>query len=160
LYHHKLQARVLQLEFYDSTMIAFLDLVTHLRLVNLIATSGKIFFALAGLSNCHWLDLDSTLPSVLALLLHYAGANTSYEVSYRTNFFIVIKIYNNFDFARDINYCRVFPCYTKRIKCPHAVEVFGISRRCRDYQTELHFQARSLQKLLLSQPLFQDYLRV
>jgi hypothetical protein len=38
-------------------MIAFLDLRTHLRFIDLIATSGKLFFAVAGLSYCHWLDL-------------------------------------------------------------------------------------------------------
>jgi hypothetical protein len=38
-------------------MIAFLDLRTHLRFIDLIATSGKLFFAVAGLSYCHWLAL-------------------------------------------------------------------------------------------------------
>jgi hypothetical protein len=39
-------------------MIAFLDLRTHLRFIDLIATSGKLFFAVTGLSYCHRLDLS------------------------------------------------------------------------------------------------------
>jgi hypothetical protein len=47
---------------HNLAMIAFLDLLAHLRLINLIATSSKLFFAVAGLSYCHRLDLVSTLP--------------------------------------------------------------------------------------------------
>jgi hypothetical protein len=43
-------------------MIAVLNLLAHLRLINLITTSSKLFFAVAGLSDCHWLDLVSTVP--------------------------------------------------------------------------------------------------
>jgi hypothetical protein len=48
-------------------MITFLDLLAHLRLVNLITTSSKLFFAVAGLANCHRLDLVSTVPLYLNL---------------------------------------------------------------------------------------------
>jgi hypothetical protein len=42
-------------------MIAFLNLLAHLILINLIATSSKFFFAVAGELNSHRLDLISTL---------------------------------------------------------------------------------------------------
>ena len=38
-------------------MIAFLNLRTHLRFINLIATSSKFPFAVAGVSDYHALDL-------------------------------------------------------------------------------------------------------
>jgi hypothetical protein len=66
------QAQMLQFQYrsqsvalanrYYLAMIALLDLLAHLRLVNLITTSSKLFFAVAGLSNCHRLDLVSTEP--------------------------------------------------------------------------------------------------
>jgi hypothetical protein len=42
-------------------MIAFLDLLAHLRFINLITTSSELLFAVAGLSNWHRLDLVSTV---------------------------------------------------------------------------------------------------
>jgi hypothetical protein len=33
---------------------------TYLRLINLITTSREFFFAVAGLTNCHWLDPGAT----------------------------------------------------------------------------------------------------
>jgi hypothetical protein len=45
----------------NSAMVAFFDLLAHVRLINLITTSSKFFFAVAGLSNCHRLDLASTI---------------------------------------------------------------------------------------------------
>lgn len=41
-------------------MIALLDLSACLRFINLIATLCKFFFAVAGLSNCHRLNLIAT----------------------------------------------------------------------------------------------------
>jgi hypothetical protein len=37
----------------NLAMITLLDLGTHLRLINLITTLGKLFLAVSGLSNCH-----------------------------------------------------------------------------------------------------------
>jgi hypothetical protein len=52
---------------HDLTMIAFLDLLAHLGLINLIATSSKLFFPVTGLSNYHRLDLVATVPLYFSL---------------------------------------------------------------------------------------------
>jgi hypothetical protein len=38
---------------YNPAMVAFLNLRSHLRLVELITTSRKFFFAVARLPDCH-----------------------------------------------------------------------------------------------------------
>jgi hypothetical protein len=43
-------------------VIAFFNVGTYLRVVDFVAASGKLFFAVAGLSNFHGLDLVSRLP--------------------------------------------------------------------------------------------------
>jgi hypothetical protein len=57
----KLEGSGFNIDRHYLAMIAFLDLLAHLRLINLVTTSGKLFFAIAGLSNCHRLDLVSTI---------------------------------------------------------------------------------------------------
>jgi hypothetical protein len=69
---------------HDFPMIAFLNLLTHLRLINLITTSSKLFFAIAGLSNYHRLDLVSTVPLYFSLgdrIVLYADAISPYRVN-------------------------------------------------------------------------------
>jgi hypothetical protein len=58
----KLEGSGFDINCHNLAMITFLNLLAHLRLVNLIATSSKLFFAVAGLSNCHWFDLVSNEP--------------------------------------------------------------------------------------------------
>jgi hypothetical protein len=58
----KLEGSGFDVNRHYLAMIAFLDLLAHLRFINLITTSSKLFFAVAGLSNCHRLDLVSTVP--------------------------------------------------------------------------------------------------
>jgi hypothetical protein len=41
-------------------MITFLDLSAHRCLIERIATLGKFFFAISGLSDCHEFDLAAT----------------------------------------------------------------------------------------------------
>jgi hypothetical protein len=52
----------------NSAMIAFLHLLTHMRLINLITTLSKLFLAISGLSNCHDFAFTKTL------LLHFSCA--------------------------------------------------------------------------------------
>jgi hypothetical protein len=47
---------------YNPPMIVCFDLRAHLRFVDFVSTSSKLFFAVAGLSNCHRLDLVATEP--------------------------------------------------------------------------------------------------
>ena len=47
---------------HNLAMTTFLDLRSHLRFVDFIATLGKFFFAVAGASNC----LGLTLLQLLA----------------------------------------------------------------------------------------------
>jgi hypothetical protein len=42
---------------HNLAAIALFDLLKHVRLINLIATLGKLFFAISGLSYCHGFDL-------------------------------------------------------------------------------------------------------
>ncbi|BAG03778.1 unknown protein [Microcystis aeruginosa NIES-843] len=65
----KLKRSSFDVDRHNSAMITFLNLGAHLRFINLIATSGKLFFAVAGLSNCHRFDLFSTMP------LHFTLSN-------------------------------------------------------------------------------------
>jgi hypothetical protein len=59
---------------YNLTTIAFLDLRSHLSFINVIATSSKFLFAVARLSNCHGFDLVATLS------LHFSRRESSYLV--------------------------------------------------------------------------------
>jgi hypothetical protein len=54
---------------YNLAMIPLLNLRSHLRLIECIAPLGKLFFATSGLSNCHSLNLVSTV------LLHFSLGN-------------------------------------------------------------------------------------
>jgi hypothetical protein len=47
---------------YNLPIIVCFNLRAHLFFVNFVSTSSKLFFAIAGLSNCHRLDLVSTVP--------------------------------------------------------------------------------------------------
>jgi hypothetical protein len=66
----QLQTPLSHIDRHNLPIIAFLDLSANLRLINLIATSSELFFAVAGLSNCHRLDLVSTVP-LHSTLLHF-----------------------------------------------------------------------------------------
>jgi hypothetical protein len=50
-------------------MITFFNLRAHLGFVNFIPASGKFFFAIFKLSNCHRLDLISTVVSSFYMLV-------------------------------------------------------------------------------------------
>jgi hypothetical protein len=70
----KLEGSGFNIDRHYLAMIAFFDLLAHLRFINLITTSRKLFFAVAGLSNCHRLDLVSLYPFILTWLIDLAWA--------------------------------------------------------------------------------------
>jgi hypothetical protein len=49
-----------KIDRHNFAMIACLYLRSHLRLIDLIPTTGKLFLAISGLSNCDPSDLGAT----------------------------------------------------------------------------------------------------
>jgi hypothetical protein len=72
-----LEGSSFKVDRHNLAMIALFNLLTHLRLINLIATLSKFFFAVAGLPNRHRFDLCSTF------LFYF---NVDVHVSYLLNF--------------------------------------------------------------------------
>jgi hypothetical protein len=58
---------------HNLPVIAFFDLLTNLWLIQSIAVLGEFFFAISGLSNCHRLDLVSTIPLDFSLGDRWGG---------------------------------------------------------------------------------------
>jgi hypothetical protein len=55
---------------HNPPMMGCFDLRSNLRIVDFMSTSSKLFFAISGLSNCHWIDLVSTVPFYFNLRNH------------------------------------------------------------------------------------------
>ena len=69
-----------QINRHNLAMIAWLDLATHLSLINRIATSGELLFAIPELSECHGFAGVSTWPLIYPGRGVYAATDRQTEV--------------------------------------------------------------------------------
>jgi hypothetical protein len=56
-----LESASFNVDRHDFTVIVYLNLLTHLSFIDLIAAKGEFRFTISGLPHCHGLGLISTL---------------------------------------------------------------------------------------------------